>query len=152
MITLFMEVHPNLNRLEILFDFVHHFFHGIEGFKFQNKLIGNGILIIIYLKAHPNANMGDIAQYLNITPSAATRRIDKLVQYKLIKRISDDDDRRAVKLTLSSIGDDLYSKFIQTRQKGAKQIFHHFQPEELDLFFKIMKRMTDIAPKEFAVD
>jgi DNA-binding MarR family transcriptional regulator len=133
--------------IELFTSFIERFTHGIESFEYQGNHIGTGIFILNYIGKHPNCSMSDIKHFLQLIPSAVTRRIDKLVNSGLVYRINDENDRRLVKLILTKDGKDLYQNFLQSRIFGMQMMKREFSHEELTVFFKILKRIVEIRPK-----
>ncbi len=48
--------------------------------------------------------MGELAKSLDIDRSTATRVVDELVKAKLVVRVTDDADRRSVRIVLTEAG------------------------------------------------
>ncbi len=78
----------------------------------NRELTGLGItpsqinaLLVLYL--HDNLTMGKLSQEIYLAESAATRLINRLVNLNLVKRRGDDQDRRVVRVTLTSYGREL---------------------------------------------
>ncbi len=130
--------------IEIFTSFIEQFTQGIEALEYDGKKISTGIFLINYIGKHPQCSMSDIIEFLKLIPSAATRRIDKLVDLGLVKRVSDSKDRRVVKLKLTNKGYDLYQKFVQRRLMGVKMMEHEFKPEQIKVFFKVLERFNAI--------
>ncbi len=133
--------------MEIFTTFIERFTQGMEGFQYKGKHIGTGMFLLNFIGKHPNCSMSDVKVFLKLIPSAATRRIDKLVNIGLVHRINDDKDRRLVKLILTEEGKGLYQKFLQTRIFGMQMMKQEFSQEDLAIFFKILKRVVELKSK-----
>ena len=57
------------------------------------------VAIYMTIKANPNLSIGPLAEALGIYKPAVTRAVDKLQEMGLVRRVTDPDDRRKVKLT-----------------------------------------------------
>ena len=133
--------------IELFTSFIERFTQGIESFQYKGKHIGTGIFILNYIGKHSDCSMSEIKEFLKLIPSAVTRRIDKLVNLGLVYRINDEKDRRLVKLILTNEGKGIYQKFLQSRIYGMQMMKRQFSHEDLEIFFKILKRIVEIEPK-----
>ncbi|MHB1610088.1 MAG: MarR family winged helix-turn-helix transcriptional regulator [Sulfobacillus sp.] len=61
--------------------------------------------------------MGELAELLGLTESAATRLVDRLINMNLVRRGRDDTDRRIVRVRLSSYGTQLAELVLARRQE-----------------------------------
>jgi len=132
--------------IEVFTSFIERFTQGLEAIQYKGKNIGTKIFLLNFIGKHPQCSMSDVKKFLSIIPSAATRRIDKLVNFGLVKRIQDKEDRRLVRLDLTNEGIDLYKKFFQRRLSGLEIMKHKLKQEELATFFKVLKHFNDIEP------
>jgi len=72
----------------------------------------NALLVLYY---HDNLTMGKLSQEIYLAESAATRLINRLVNLNLVKRRGDENDRRVVRVTLTSYGRQLSSLVFERR-------------------------------------
>ncbi|MFX0012788.1 MAG: MarR family transcriptional regulator, partial [Candidatus Hermodarchaeota archaeon] len=72
--------------LEILNRFIENITQGAENLTYKGKEIGTGIFLINFIGRKEACYMRDIVKYLDVLPSTATRRINKLVKNGLVKR------------------------------------------------------------------
>lgn len=63
-----------------------------------------------------------VAQELNVTSSACSQQVDKLVKKMYIKRVTDKADRRGVKLTTTTQGEKLLQKFLCCQEDLLKDL------------------------------
>lgn len=125
--------------IEIFTSFVERFTQGMEAFEYKGKQIGTGIFLLNYIGKHPNCSMSEIVEFLKLIPSAATRRIEKLVNFSLVIRTNDEKDRRIVKLNLSEEGIELYENFFKRRLFAMETMKKVVDPNDLKIFFKVLK-------------
>lgn len=88
----------------------------------SRELIGLGVtpaqmnaLVVLY--EPKNLPMGELAESLGLTESAATRLVDRLLRMNLVRRDRDEVDRRVVRVRLSSYGRQLADLVFQRRQE-----------------------------------
>ena len=127
--------------LEIFSKFIEQFTQGIENFTYNGKDVGSGIFLISFIGTREECYMKDIIQYLNVIPSTATRRVDKLENLGLITRSTSDEDRRLIKIKLSEEGEDLSTAFLQSKLIGFDLMMKEFGEQNLTLFFNILEKM-----------
>ncbi len=138
-------MNPEENQfIEIFTTFIERFTQGMESFQYKGNHIGTKLFLLNFIGKHPYCSMSEVKEFLKLIPSAATRRIDKLVQIGLVERINDIQDRRLVKLRLTEEGKELYQKFLRTRLFGMEMMKREFSKEDLAIFFKILKRSVEM--------
>jgi DNA-binding MarR family transcriptional regulator len=61
--------------------------------------------------------MGELAEQMGLTESAATRLVDRLINMNLVRRDRDEQDRRVVRVRLSTYGRQLAELVFERRQQ-----------------------------------
>jgi DNA-binding MarR family transcriptional regulator len=92
--------------------------------------------------------MGEISQIMNVPLSTATRHIDWMVESHFARRLSDPDDRRVVRVSLTEEGIELYHGLSQFMRKRTAGILEHFTDEEKPLLISLMNKFAAILAKE----
>lgn len=67
--------------------------------------------ILFRVRLNPEIDLRSLADGLQISPSAASQQVDKLVQRRLILRSEDPQDRRRLRLTLTSQGEEAAGEY-----------------------------------------
>ena len=67
--------------------------------------------VMMIVKKKEAKTKAEIAEYLNFEPASLTRSIDRLVARKILNRFEDDQDKRYVRIELSSEGENLAKEF-----------------------------------------
>lgn len=119
----------------------------LRKFTFQGKEIGLDIFIIDFLGKNPKSSMKNLSVFLDVIPSTATKRIDRLVDFGFVERKNSDEDRRIVELYLSPDGNELYKYFLQKRLAVMGEIKKHFKEEELNSYIIIIERLINLGVK-----
>jgi DNA-binding MarR family transcriptional regulator len=86
--------------------------------------------------------MSDVATYFSITRPAATLLVDGLVENKMLRRIVDPRDRRAVRVALTPKGKQNLVNGIRQRVKKMTEIFSVLDPKE---HAELVRILTKIA-------
>lgn len=115
-------------------------FHKIlkdEGISFSQ-------MSVLYLAKHKSPLKSvDIANYLQITPSATTQLLEYLENEKFIERYSEPNDKRANYIKLSRKGLAKSAKINKKRMEFFRQITESLTEEELSSLSKIYKKIID---------
>ncbi len=85
---------------------------------------------LIALNRVPPLTMGELAWELALTESATTRLVDRLVRTNLARRERDPEDRRVVRVRLSSYGRQLVDVVLARRQHQFERVGSHMDPDE----------------------
>jgi DNA-binding MarR family transcriptional regulator len=88
------------------------------------------------------ATMSDVAEYLKIAPPSATSLINTFVRDGVITRISDPEDRRRVRLTLSAKGTSLLEETLEKRSRAFASIFSSLSEKDSIELARILTIIT----------
>ncbi len=101
----------------------------------SRELTGLGItpsqinaLLVLYF--HESLTMGKLSSEIYLAESAATRLVNRLVNLNLVKRRGDDNDRRVVRVTLTSYGRQLSSLVFERRSYRFNNLAQRLDPVE----------------------
>ena len=86
--------------------------------------------------------MREVARHFNITPPAATLLVEGLVRDKLLARVTDRKDRRAIRVILTSAGRATLAKGIKEKITRLNKIFAALTEEEKDQMIALFKKMA----------
>jgi len=84
---------------------------------------------LAFIGRNEGAMLGDVANFLTLTLSAASKMVDVLVNAKLVARASDPNDRRKIALKLTPNGKE---KFTAVRQAAADFLADRVAPLSLE--------------------
>jgi DNA-binding MarR family transcriptional regulator len=96
----------------------------------ERELIGldvtsSQMAALVALSRVKERTMGELAWDLALTESATTRLVDRLVSMNLVRRHRDDQDRRVVRVRLSSYGRQLVELVLSRRQAQFLRVAQH---------------------------
>ncbi len=91
--------------------------------------------------------MGELSKNAQVTMPSMTEMIDKLEKKGIAERDRDANDRRVVKVRLTSKGKKLRKEFMQKRLKDLKDIFGKLSEKELNDLIASLKRARCILEK-----
>jgi DNA-binding MarR family transcriptional regulator len=97
--------------------------------------------------------VGEVAEFLGVSPPAATKNIDKLEALGLLVRTPFLGDRRARLLSVSPKGRRLVRRYEELREERLAPVLAKFQPEELERFASLLERFSlSLLETELAAD
>ncbi len=85
--------------------------------------------------------MTQIAKRLRITISTLTTAINKLEKRNLVEKVRDEDDKRIIKVKLTSKGKIVAEKHDDVRARMVGKITGDFEEEELEVLEKALGKM-----------
>ncbi len=83
---------------------------------------------LVSLYGRDDLPMGELAEILGLTESAATRLVDRLINMNLVRRGRDGVDRRVVRVHLSSYGKQLAELVLARRQAQFTRFAERMDP------------------------
>lgn len=92
--------------------------------------------------------MRNIADYLCVTPSSATSLINGLVKDGELKRTEDETDRRIIRLTVTTKGEDRIKEGFKQVSSRMKNILTKLDEKEINAFIKILEKLAAIYKKK----
>lgn len=87
--------------------------------------------------------MSEVAEDLRITISSLTLAIDRMERKNFVKRIKDATDKRAVLLTLTEKGEDVFRIHEGFHQKMTDAIDQFFPSEDDDMIFAFIAKVSN---------
>ncbi len=106
------------------------------------------MVILNILKEKARCKMKEIAETLSITTSAATGIIDRMVRSNLLKRISDEKDRRVINIEMTRKGEKLIDDIQKRRYKLMMGIFGRLTAAEREGYLRIIKKIYGILKEK----
>ncbi|TME56764.1 MAG: MarR family transcriptional regulator [Chloroflexi bacterium] len=98
--------------------------HGLSEGRFQ-------ILVRLHHQADGRMTMGDLAGMLDVAPRTVTGLVDNLERDRLVKRVDDPNDRRAVHAEITDQGRERVKALWQEAVAGQAGLTRGFKDSEL---------------------
>ena len=86
--------------------------------------------------------VGEVADFLGVSPPAASKNIDKLERLGLVVRTPSKGDRRATLLSVSRKGRRLVRKYEDLRAARLGPVLKGFGPEEVEQLTRLLERFA----------
>jgi DNA-binding MarR family transcriptional regulator len=89
-----------------------------------------------------SCRMGDLAEYLRIDPSTATRAVQRLIKDNLAERVQHPGDGRVVTIAATERGRRIHGEVNDRRRAILFAVMNDFSPEERFALADLMERFT----------
>ena len=87
--------------------------------------------------------MTDLAKAVNVTTSAMTGVIDRLVRDGYVSRTRDSEDRRIVHIKLTVKGTNTVRSAIEDRKQATMKMFGMISQEEREKYLEILEHIKE---------
>ncbi|MBL7072806.1 MAG: MarR family transcriptional regulator [Candidatus Omnitrophica bacterium] len=101
------------------------------------------ITVLDYIKEKGSCKMGRLAEALNMTMSAVTGIVDKMIKLKLVKRVRSSKDRRIVRVAFLKKGSEMVKLMNKERKVAIDSLFSVFTDSEKRVYLKLVRKMYD---------
>jgi len=115
---------------------------------YKGKITLPQFLILELLHREGESKMKDLAGFMKVSTAAMTGIVDRLVKYGYALRAYDTQDRRIIRIKLTSKGAVLVKKVNQQRRQMTINIFGKISEDERQDYLKILMRIRDILTQE----
>lgn len=117
----------------------------------QNMLLDcskNELFILWLLYRQKEANMTQIADYINAPLNTATGIINRMEKRDLVIRERDHQDKRIVTIRMGEQGSVQMNAILSQFSRYAKKVVEAFTSQEMELLFRIFGKLSDILREE----
>lgn len=105
-------------------------------------------LILGFLHKEGESKMTGLAHFLHVSTPAMTGIIDRLVRDGYASRESGLEDRRIIKIRITSKGSQLVKKVMEQRRKIVIKIFGKISKQDRKDYLRILLQIKEILLKE----
>ena len=115
----------------------------------QDSILAKGkiaiphVVILDVLKEKESSTMGELAKILNLTMSAVTVIIDKMIELGFVKRERSKEDRRIVNVMLAKKGKELAEEVNKERRNMANDIFSVLTGKEKEEYLRLISKVYE---------
>lgn len=103
---------------------------------------------LTFLKTKNNSTVGDIAVQLKLSSSSATQLIERLVKAGSVKRVDDKNDRRIVRLAITTVGEQEIISLKKKLMDKMSKILSKIPDEDLKELVRIHTNLIETLQKE----
>jgi len=98
--------------------------------------------ITIEALSKSDLSMLELAEILNLSPSATTTHIDKLIERNIVLRENDKIDRRKINITLSKKGKLVRNSIMLKHLEISEILLKKLDEKEIKVFSKLFKKIA----------
>jgi len=92
------------------------------------------MIVIGFVGQKKQVKMSDIAEDIDAPMSTLTNIVNRLVDKKILIREHSNDDRRAINVTLSALGEAVYKVLAEQKKQMAEKLLSQYNEKEQELF------------------
>ncbi len=118
----------------------------------KGKITLPQFLILDFLHREGESKMTALAHFMNVTTAAMTGIVDRLVRDGYALRAYEAQDRRIIKIKLTSPGIDLVKKITQQRCQMVIKTFGKISQADRQEYLRILMQIKDILIRENKAD
>lgn len=109
-----------------------------------NEMTGAQKRILYFLELKGQCNMSRIAKLVGCTVPAATGVVDKLVRAGLVRRATDETDRRVIRIAITPAGRKALAQLKRIHEQRLQEVLEHLSVEKRDELIDSFKRIHEI--------
>jgi DNA-binding MarR family transcriptional regulator len=98
--------------------------------------------IVRFLSDRGEATMSDLTEAFRVSSSAATQQVERLVRLGLVERVADGDDRRFVRVRLTTIAPELVRRHREVRRQAAAAVLAPLGAERARTLVELLEEIT----------
>ncbi len=106
------------------------------------NLTGPQFYILYLLSLNNGTKSTELAEQLEVKPSAITVMIDRLIKNEYVMRERDEKDRRIVKLDLTSKGEEVLGKAKNLRKEIFQRYLSYLDEGEVEKLVEIYEKLA----------
>jgi DNA-binding MarR family transcriptional regulator len=127
--------------LKILPSLLREFTRRQEGILTKGNLAVSDIVIMDVLLEKGPSTMGDLAKILNLTTSAGTVIVDRMIRKGFVKRERSREDRRVVNVALLKKGEETIKSINRERRHMANELFSVLNEKERREYLRLIGKV-----------
>lgn len=104
-------------------------------------------IALYFMGKYENISQSELGEKMDIKASSVARLIDRMERDGYVVRRRDPKDRRITNLILTEMGKELREKLLPEGEKMRELASQGLTEEEIDIFKKVLKKMTENVSK-----
>lgn len=117
---------------------------------YQGHVTPPQVLLMDYLFSNGGSKMKDLASFMMVSTAAATGIVDRLVKAGYARRLFEPDDRRIIKISLTTRGSELLHKLKEQRRRMIMRVFSKVSQHDRADYLRIITQIRDAFIKDHA--
>ncbi|WP_165861201.1 MarR family winged helix-turn-helix transcriptional regulator [Paenibacillus paeoniae] len=113
--------------------------------RLDSQVTGTQMYMLHYINQSERCRLTELAEKLDVKPSAVTVMIDRLVKSDYVVRTHDKDDRRVILVELTPTGKDILEKAQALREQIVGAYIDKMDPGDARIATDVLEKMVLIA-------
>lgn len=105
-------------------------------------------LVMDFIYKREEARMKDLAQFMSVAMATMTGIVERLVRHGYVKRVPDKQDRRIIKVRMTSQGEILMKRILKRRREVLIHVFSKISAADREEYLRILTRIRDVLLQE----
>ncbi len=106
------------------------------------------VVVLELLLEKEKCKMGEVAKTLNLSMSAITSIVDKMIDAAMVSRERSTEDRRVVEVELTKKGKEIAKRVSKEREDMANDLFSVLTKEERKEYLRLLKKVFSSAKRK----
>jgi len=119
---------------------------------FEDDLSTKQTMVLDFVHKHEKCMMGDIAHYMESSPSAVSQIVTRLEKENYLKRDINPNNRREVVVMMAERGVAYYRREEQINELIIEKIYSKMPIEDLEQLRSLIQRLHQIVEEEITND
>jgi len=113
--------------------------------RLDSQVTGTQMYMLHYIRQSERCRLTELAEKLDVKPSAVTVMIDRLVKSDYVVRTHDTDDRRVILVELTPTGIKILEKAQAMREEIVGAYLDKLDPDEVRIATEVLEKMVLIG-------
>lgn len=110
--------------------------------RLDSQVTGTQMYMLHYIRQSERCRLTELAEKLDVKPSAVTVMIDRLVKSDYVVRTHDTDDRRVILVELTPTGIEILEKAQAMREEIVGAYLDKLDPDEIRIATEVLEKMV----------
>lgn len=128
--------------VELFYDIIHKLQKQSRDHDMRPNVRKGQSRCLYIIKMTGEINQRRLAEILNIRPTSLSETIKRLEEKGMIRRTSDENDKRTYMISLTEKGDEEFEQIRKSYTSEHKEWLDILTREELDTFYKILDKIN----------
>ncbi len=115
---------------------------------YQGQITLPQFMVLNFLAHSGESKMKDLAGFMHVTTAAMTGIVERLVCDCYVKRLYDPEDRRIIRVDLTTKGKELLFKIRQQRRRLVIKVFSKISDRDREDYLRILRQISDVLTEE----
>lgn len=139
------ELEARAIELKKNLDVISAHFQSLSSSTSGEELSLQELKIIDYIGRCESCIMREVSEYSQVAVSTMTGIIDKLEDKGLVKRERNDEDRRIVRVLLTSKGRKIYESYVENYLELSRRMLQSLDADEQKKYLELTKKIAQSA-------